>query len=193
MLGLFVSYNVPISKYFVTLCWVQYLYHSYVGKITWCRIFWWFYQSPSLLLDHSSCFFKHAWPLFYGSDYCPHILGVLGIDCSCICHLFPVGWLPYSFRCNSTCWDQHFRVPDGIWRCLSHATPGCPFSCPTFWELSGLVLPWIVGFFGESLTQAKVYFPSSRRSFGYCASTFLFMCESRGKHLVINSFYYSSI
>jgi hypothetical protein len=51
---LFASYYVPISRYFATLCWVRYLYHNYVGKITWCRIFWWFYQSPNLSSSHSS-------------------------------------------------------------------------------------------------------------------------------------------
>jgi hypothetical protein len=109
------------------------------------------------------------------------------------CHSFPTRWSPYSFKCSNTCWNQHFPTLNGTMRCSSHVTLRCTFSCPTFWELSGLVLTPIVGFFGELLTWAQVCFLFSRCSFKYCISTSLFMCRSRGKRLVINSSYHTNI
>jgi len=107
--------------------------------------------------------------------------------------LFPIGWLPYSPRCSSTCWDRHFLVPNGIMRCPSHVIPGCLLSCPTFWELNGLVFTLVTSFFGESLTWTWFCFLSSRHSLRYCASTSLFMHKSRGRHLGISSSYHTSI
>jgi hypothetical protein len=72
---LLVLYNVPISRYFVALCWVRYSYHSYVGEVTWCEIFWWLYRSPSSSSWHSSYFFERAQPPFGGLNCYPHILG----------------------------------------------------------------------------------------------------------------------
>lgn len=193
MFEIFVSYNVPIFRYFVTLCWVWYSYHSYVREVTWCEIFWWFYRSPSSSLGHSSCFSRQVWPPFYGSDCCPCILGVLGIDYSCTCHSFSVGWLFYSSKCSNTCWDWHFAILYGIMRCSNHVTLGCQISCPTLWKPSGSVLPPVVGFFGKSLTQLGVCFVSSRRSFGYHTNMFLVMCESKSRHLVISLSYHDNI
>jgi len=70
---LVVSYNVSIFRYFAILCWKQYLYHNYVGEITWCGIFWWFYQSSNLSSCHYSYFFGRVWPPLCGSDYYPHV------------------------------------------------------------------------------------------------------------------------
>jgi len=100
-------------------------------------------------------------------------------------------WSPYFSRC--TCWNQHFPILNGITRCSSHVTPRCLFSCPTFWKLSGFVLPPVVSFFGGLFTRVEVCFTSNRHSFEYCTSTFSFMCRSRGKHLVINSSYHTNI
>jgi hypothetical protein len=69
----------------------------------------------------------------------------------------------------------------------------CPFSCPTFWERGGLVLPLIVGLFGGSLTRVGVCFCSNRHSFEYHANTSPFMCGFKGRRLVINSCYHISI
>jgi hypothetical protein len=93
---LFVLYNVSISKYFVTLHWVRYSYHNYIGKVTWWRIFWWFYQSPNSSPSHSLCFFRWAQPPFYNSDYYSCIIGMLGTNHSCTYHSFLVRWSPYS-------------------------------------------------------------------------------------------------
>jgi len=106
-----------------------------------------------------------------------------------LCFPFLGGWYTYSiycikcglfFQCNSTCWDQHFPILDDIIRCLSHVTLECQFSCPTFWELSGLVLPPIANFFGGSLTWIGICFLSNRCSFGYCMNTFLLMWRVQG-------------
>jgi hypothetical protein len=42
-------------------------------------------------------------------------------------------------------------------------------------------------------TRARVCFPFNRRSFRDCASMTLFMCKSKGKHLVISLSYYTNI
>jgi hypothetical protein len=138
-------------------------------------------------------FFRRAWPPFYGLDSCPRILGVLGIDCSYTCHSFSIRWLSYSSKCSNTCWNWYFPILDGTTRCPSHVILGCPLSCPTLWKPNGSILPPIVGFFSESLTWTKVCFPSSKRSFEYRMSAFLFMCESKGKCLVINLSYHNNI
>ncbi len=193
VLKLFVLYNVPISKQLAALCWIWYSYYNYIKRITWCKIFWWFYWSVNLSSCHFSCFFGQAWPPFCGSNYFSNIFWVLGIDHFYICHLFLVGWSFYSCRCNSTCWDRHFFVLNGIMRCSSHVTLRCLFSCPTFWKLSGLAIPLIAGFFGGLLTQAKVYFPFSKHSSKYHTSTPLLLCGSKGRHLVINSSHHTNI
>jgi hypothetical protein len=190
---LFTSYNVAISRYFAPLCWVQYLYHSYVGEITWCEIFWWLYWSLSLLLGHFFCLFRRAQPPFCGSDYYLHILGVLGIDCFCTCLSFPTGQSLYYSKCNNTYWDRPFLVLHKTKRCLNHITLGCSLSGPTLWKPNGLILSPIVSFFGGLLRWTKVCFNSSKCSFKYHASMSPLMCRSKGMHLVINSFYHISI
>ncbi len=64
-LGLVALYNVPIYRYFTTLYWVWYLYHSYVGELTWCKIFWWFYRSPNSSSRNFFYFFERVQPLFW--------------------------------------------------------------------------------------------------------------------------------
>ncbi len=110
----------------------EYSYYNYVGEITWCEIFWWFYRSPGSLSNHAPYFFKQAWLPFCGLNYNPLILGVLGINHSCTCHSFLIGWLPFYFWCNNTCWNRHFPIPNGTTRCPSHVTLGCLLSCLTF-------------------------------------------------------------
>ncbi len=56
-----------------------------------------------------------------------------------------------------------------------------------------LILSLIASFFGKSPTRIGVCFASSRRSFGYRASTFMLMCGFKGMHLVINSSYHTCI
>jgi hypothetical protein len=106
-------------------------------------------------------------------------------------HLSLVSRSPYFKKCSTICWNWHFFVLDSNTRCLSHVTPRCSLSCPTFWEPSGSILPLVVGFFGGSLTWTRVCFPSIRCSFGYHASTSLPMCK--GKCLVISLSYHTSI
>jgi hypothetical protein len=101
--------------------------------------------------------------------------------------------LPYSSGCSNTRWDQHFPIPNGTTKCLNNVGPGCLFLGLTLWELNGLVFSPIANFFNKSPTWVGVCFTSSRCSFGYHANTFLFMCGSRGKRLVINLFYHTNI
>jgi hypothetical protein len=59
--------------------------------------------------------------------------------------------------------------------------------------LNGSILPLVANFFNRLLTQTRICFPFSRHSFGYHTSTFLLMCKSRGRCLVISSFYHTNI
>ncbi len=186
---LFISYRVSNTRHFIALHWIWYSYHNYVGNFIWCRIFWWFYQSPSSSSSHFSCFFRQVRLPFYNSDYCPHILGMLGLDYSYTCHLFIARWSPYFSGCNNTCWDWHFPVLDNIRRCQSLFTPSCSFLGFTFWKFIGLILSLVVSFFGGSLTWVGICFTFNRCSFIYYANTYSLMCKSKGKHLVINSSY----
>ncbi len=190
---LLASHSVSISRYFATLHWIQYSYHNYIRKVTWCRNFWWFYWSPSSWLNHSSCFFGQVWPPFYSLDYCPHILGMLGTNHSCICHSFLARWSPYPSGCNSTCWNQHFLVPNGTTRYPSPITLGCLLLGPTLWEPNGLVLSPIVSLFGGLPTWAKNCLAFNTHSFKYHANTSLLMCGSKGMCLIINSSYHTCI
>jgi hypothetical protein len=193
MSKLIVSRSVSISRCFVILCWVRYLYHNSVGKNIWCGSFWWFYWSFSSLLSQFSYFCGWFRLPLCGSDCFPYIHGVLGIYYSYTCHSFPIGWSLYSFGCSSTCWDWHFLVMDNTTRCSSHVTPSCLLSSPTLWELNGLVLSLVVGFFGRSPTRVGVCFAYNKFFFKYRVSMFPLMCKSRGKHLVISSSYHTCI
>jgi hypothetical protein len=145
---------------------------------------------PSLPLG---LLFGQAWLSFYGLDCCPHIFGVLGIDCSYIYHSFLAGWSPYSFRYNNTCWNPHFPIPNGTTKHPNHVTPRCPLSCPTFWKPSGSILPPVVSFFGRSLAWVGICFLFNRQSFEYRMNMFLLMCGSKGRRLIISSSYHTII
>jgi hypothetical protein len=90
-------------------------------------------------------------------------------------------------------WDWYFLFLDDIMKYTSHVILSCPLSCPTFWEVSGLVLSPITGFFSGLPTWAGINITFSRRFFKYHANMSLFICRSRGKHLVISSSYHTCI
>jgi len=179
--------------YFVTLRLVRYSYHSHIGEVIWCWIFWWFYWSFSSLLNHYSCFFGRTWPPFYSSKCFPCILGMLGTDHPYTYYLFPVGWSPYSFGCSSTCRDWHFPVLDDIMKYPKLVTPGCLLLSPTFWKPNGFVLSPIVSFFTELPTQEKLSPTPNKHSFKYHVNMFPLMCKSKNKCLVISSSYHMCI
>ncbi len=146
------------------------------------------------LLHHSSYFFGRAWPPFYSSNYCLHILGMLGTDRSCICHSFLARWSPYFFGCNSTCWNWHFPILNGNMRYPNLITLGCPLSSSTFWKPNGSILSLVVGFFWQTAyTSMSLLYFSNKCSFKYHANTSLFMCKSKGKCLVISLSYHTYI
>jgi hypothetical protein len=126
-------------------------------------------------------------------DCCPHIFGMLGTNHFCIYHSFPTRRSPYSFGNNNTCWNWHFPIPNGVTSYMGHVTLGCLLSSPTFWKPSGLILSTVIGFFGGSPTQARVYCTFNRCSFRYHVNMYLLICRSRGKCLVINSSYHTFI
>jgi hypothetical protein len=106
---------------------------------------------------------------------------------------FLVRWSLYFFGYNSTCWNWHFFVPNGIMRCPNNVTLGCSLLGPTIWEPNGSILTLLISFFGISPTQEGICLASNKRSFGYYANMFLFMCGSKGRHLVISSSYHTYI
>jgi len=183
-LGLLALYNVPICRYFITLYWVWYLYHNYVGEVTWCNIFWWFYWSLNSSSRNFFCFFKRAQPLFWTTT--PTFLGCWALIAPTFFTCFQQDDRPILLNVVTHVENRHFPIPNGIRRCPNHVTPRCLLSCPTFWKPNGSIIPLVIGCFGGSLTQTRVYFPYSIHSFRYCASTFLLMCRSKGMHLVIN-------
>jgi hypothetical protein len=120
-------------------------------------------------------------------------LGCWALILLALISLFPIGQSPYYSKYSTTCWDRHFPILHKTKRCLSHITLSCSLSGPTLWKPNGLVLSLIASFFGGLLTWTKVYFVSNRCSFEYCVSMSPLMCRSRGKCLVISSFYHTSI
>jgi hypothetical protein len=120
-------------------------------------------------------------------------LGCWALIALTLVSLFPIGQSPYYFKCNSTCWDWHFPILHKIKRCLSHITLGCSLLGSTLWKLNGLVLSLVVNFFGGLLTRTKVCFVFNRCSFKYRVSMFPLMCRSKGRCLVISSFYHTNI
>jgi hypothetical protein len=118
---------------------------------------------------------------------------MLGIDYSYTCHSFLAKWSPYLSRCNSTCWDWHFPLPNGTTKYPNHVTPSCLTSSPTLWKPNGSILSLVASFFGRSPTQARIYLACSKKKFIYHANIFLFMYGSKGKCLVINSSYHTYI
>ncbi len=118
---------------------------------------------------------------------------MLGTNHFCTYHSFAIGWSPYSFGYNNTCWDWYFLVLDDIMKYMSHVTPSCPLSCPTFRKPSDSILSPITCFFGRSPTWARICITSNKCSFKYRANTFSFMCKSRGRCLIINSPYHTCI
>jgi len=119
------------------------LYHSYIGKVILCGIFWWFYWSLSSLSNHFSYIFKWVWHLFYDLDYYPWMLGLLDIDCSCTFHSFLAGWSPYflvDHLHKQKFASRPINVPSNVMRAHLHSYVGpgadmwllvCP-TTPTF-------------------------------------------------------------
>jgi len=123
---LFNVYRIFISKYLAILCWVGFVYHSYVRKLIRHGIFWHYGRSFGSSLGHFTYFFKGAQHAFSGSNCCPCLLGMLGSHDSCTCHSFPITWTFYSSWCCGTCWNRHFSLLIGIIWYPSFVTPRHP-------------------------------------------------------------------
>jgi len=75
----------------------------------------------------------------------------------------------------------------------SHVTPSCLLLSPTLWKPSSSILSPVIGFFDGLFTWIRVCFASNRHPNRYHVNMFLFMCGSRGRHLVINLSYHNRI
>ncbi len=84
-----------------------------------------------------------------------------------------------------------FFIPNGTARYTNYVTPSCPFSSPTLWEPSDLVLSLVTSFFGRLHTRAKICLTFNKFSFRYHMNMSSFMCKSRGRRLVISSSYHT--
>jgi hypothetical protein len=96
-----------------TLFWIQFMYHSYIGKFIGCDIFRQYNGSFGSSLGHFTCLFEGAWPSFSASTYYRCFLGMLVSNHSYTCHLFPTWWSPYYYV---TCFqqDDHLIILDAL-------------------------------------------------------------------------------
>jgi hypothetical protein len=117
---------------------------------------------------------------------------MLGTSCSCTCHLFLTRWSLYSSACNNTL-GLTLPILNGTTKYPSPIPLSCLLLGPTLWKLSGYVLSSVASFFGGSPTWTRVCLASSGHSFTYHTNTFLLMCRSRGKRLIINLSYHTCI
>jgi hypothetical protein len=115
---------------------------------------------------------------------CPCFFGMLGFNCSYICHFFLARWSPNFSQFNGTCWDWRFSLLVGTKVYPSFTTPCCPFLGPPPWE-SWYNCIFIYNFFDILPTQTKVYHIFNRCSLGHHANTSPILCKSTYANLVI--------
>jgi hypothetical protein len=138
-----------------TLLWIQFMYHSYIGKFIGCEIFRQYNGSFGSLLDHFTCLFEGAWPSFSASTYYCCFLEMLGSNHSYICHLFPIGWSHYYSWYNDTCWYWQFSFLVDIMKYLNFITLGCPFLSPFLWKFCGIFRIFTYRLFGQIAYTSK--------------------------------------
>ncbi len=78
-------------------------------------------------------------------------------------------------------------------RCPNHVTLSCPFLGPTLWEPMVQSYPQLQISLANHLHKQEFASLLIKNFFEYCARTSMFMCESKGRHLVINSSYHTYI
>jgi hypothetical protein len=118
---------------------------------------------------------------------------MLGFDSSYICHSFPKGWSPYSFRCGGTCQDWHFFLPVGIVGYPIFITKSCLFLSPSLWKSYGTIISSLRGFFYGLLTRTWFFHAFNKCSFKYHVSTSQILCKSNYGRLVISLSYHICI
>jgi len=123
---LFTTYHISIFGYITTLCWIWFMYRSYIGKVIGCGIFQYYNGSFGSLLGHFTCFFKGA----SGLPLLVLLFNMLNFDCFCIFHSSPIEW---SFFFNAVAhveidifsfqlalWDTQTLLPQVV---CSHVPP----------------------------------------------------------------------
>jgi hypothetical protein len=118
---------------------------------------------------------------------------MLGFDHSCICHLFPIGWSPYSFRCSGTCSNWYFSLLVGIMGDPNFITLGCSLLSPSLWKSCVIVVSSFTLFFDGPPTWTKVFHISSRCSVQCYVNKILILCKSSCECLVISPSYHTYI
>jgi hypothetical protein len=130
---LLTTYHIYVSMYLTALHWIWFMYHGYIRKVTYCRIFWHYVGPFGSLLGHFTCFFTGVWPFFSGLICYHHLFGMLGFDHSYTCHPFPTRWSPYSSQCDGTmCQNWCFSFLANTVGYLSFITPNCSLSSLPF-------------------------------------------------------------
>jgi hypothetical protein len=186
-----------ISKYFITLHCVWFVYHGYVGEIIVCGIFWHYGGSFGSLLGHFTYFFRGAWASLSGSTYYPFFWDVglwlflhLSLVSNEIITLFFSIW-----------WHMLRLTPSllvGTTWYLSFTTLDCLFSSPPIWESHGIIISLFINLFDILFTWSWICHIFSRCYFGHHMSTYLILCKSNYKCLIIShvttfAFWFSSI
>jgi hypothetical protein len=184
---LLTTYYISITRYLATLYRIWCSYHSYVIKVINVRILWHHIGPFGSLSCHSSYFFKAARPSLSGLTCCPCLFRMLSFDHSCISFLFLVKWSPYSSWCDGTCKDQYLSLPGHTMGYSCVVTWSHPITCLAFQKFSSAILSSNIIFFDGRTTRVEIYFTFTRCSFGCCANTFLLLCRSNNRVLVISS------
>lgn len=95
---LFIVYHIYIYIFFVALCGIWFMYHSYMIEFIGYGIFWCYDGSFGSSSSHFTYFFKGVWPSINGSTCCSYLLGMLGYDHFCTSHSFLTRWSPLFFH-----------------------------------------------------------------------------------------------
>jgi len=175
--------------YFVMLYRVWCSYHNYVKKTMKVKILWHHKAPFGSSLGHSSYFFKRVRLSLNTLMCCPCLFRMLGFDRSCISLSFPTRWSPYFSWCSGTCKDWYLSLLGCIMGYLCNVTWSCLIKCLTFQKFSGAILSSNAIFFDGPITWVGIYFAFTRCCFRCCANTFLLLCRSNNRGLVINSSY----
>jgi hypothetical protein len=147
----------------------------------------WQHNGPfGSLSSHYSYFFKGARPSFSGLMCYPRFLRMLGFDRSCISFSFLARWSFYSSWCGGKCkisicpsqvalQDTHVMLLEVV---QSHVLPFKSLVVQSYPQCSFL---WWTNYTSKNLFHFSIH------SFRCCASTFILLCRSNNKGLIISS------
>jgi hypothetical protein len=140
-------YYTSVSRYLVTLCWIQFAYHSYVRKIIGLKIFRHHDGSFGSLSSQFACFLKGVWPFFNGLTNCLWFLRCRVLITLTLFICFQQDDHLIFFRCSGTCQNWYFSFLVGIMGYPNFITLGCSFLSPSFWKSYVIIVSSFISFF----------------------------------------------